>query len=592
MNCKPSRLKYNIYNTGICNYNGCLILQKTGTFMEVEEILQKIKKGEGLNTEFKKARNDVPADIYETLVSFSNTVGGTIILGVTDDGEIEGIERSAVNKILKNLTSAVHSSDLVYPPFYMHPELKEINECVIIVVLVPVSSQVHKLKNKIYIREYESDVDITDDSTKVGLLYQRKSTVFTENNIIPGLTLHDLAPELFDKARNLIQSNQGDHPWLSIGNNALLKEAVLWRKDFMNHKEGLTLAAALLFGKDTTIQSLLPAYKVEVIVRRENKDRWDDRLTLRTNLLDTYMEVKSFINKHLPARFYTEKDQRIDLRDRIFREVVGNVIVHREYNSSLATEIVIDQGKLEAKNPNKPHFIGPIDLDSFNPYPKNPNIRKFFTALGWADEIGSGIRNTKKYLPLYVEDVQPVFIENHEFTTIIPLRHSSLKPYTEEWLKWLELDASFKPHLEESLKQIILNPDIESANWERIILHLVPGWNQKGAGLEVLDWPKKQPVNSSDIKKVPGYHQKSIGVIHKKVRYYVSILSLTAHPLSLESIMHAIGYANKKTFRDNYIKPLMHVGFIQKTKTDKLSSPKQKYQLTEKGKLFLGQLNQ
>ena len=34
---------------------------------------------------------------------------------------------------------------------------------------------------------------------------------------------------------------------------------------------------------------------------------------LRTNLIDTYLELKAFINKHLPEKFYMEGDQRVDL---------------------------------------------------------------------------------------------------------------------------------------------------------------------------------------------------------------------------------------------------------------------------------------
>ena len=68
-----------------------------------------------------------------------------------------------------------------------------------------------------------------------------------------------------------------------------------------------------------------------------SSDRWDDRLMppLRTNLIDTYLELKAFINKHLPEKFYMEGDQRVDLRDKIFREVVANCIVHREYTSAI-----------------------------------------------------------------------------------------------------------------------------------------------------------------------------------------------------------------------------------------------------------------
>lgn len=90
--------------------------------------------------------------------------------------------------------------------------------------------------------------------------------------------MDDLDPALFDKARALIRGYKSDHPWLALDNEELLKSSSLRVKDFQNGEEGLTLAAALIFGKDTTIQAILPAYKVEAMVRIQNTDRWDDRL--------------------------------------------------------------------------------------------------------------------------------------------------------------------------------------------------------------------------------------------------------------------------------------------------------------------------
>ena len=161
---------------------------------------------------------------------------------------------------------------------------------------------------------------------------------------------------------------------------------------FPNRTGRINLSRSINFRKDETIQSLLPAYKVEGMLRKENKDRYDDRLTspLRTNLIDTYLELKAFINKHLPEKFFMEGDQRVDLRDKIFRSH-WQAIVHREYTSALSTELIITASEVVITNPNKPYFHGVIDPLSFNPYPKNPNIRKFFTAFGWTDEIDRGL---------------------------------------------------------------------------------------------------------------------------------------------------------------------------------------------------------
>jgi len=558
--------------------------------MEEQFLRQLISQGEGKHIEFKSAKRSVPSDLYETVVSFSNTEGGTLLLGIEDDGTISGIEETFKNKILKDLVSSINSTDCINPPLYLQPVPVQLNGVWIIAMQVPVSSQVHDHKNAIYIREYESDLDITKQNQRVSDLHLNKRNYFTESQVIPNLTMEDLDEKLFDKARNLIKSNQSDHPWLFEKNQKMLEEASLWRKDFFTQKEGLTLAAALIFGKDTTIQSLLPAYKVEGMLRKVNKDRWDDRITppLRTNLLDTYVELKRFVNKHLPEKFYMEGDQRIDLRDKVFREVIGNVIVHREYSSALATELIIDQNQLTITNPNNPHFSGPIDLNSFNPYPKNPNIRKFFTALGWTDEIGSGIRNTKKYLPLYIDGAQPVFIEGQIFKTIIPLHLATLKPYANEWLNWLELNVEYTSHLEISLSKININPELFESSWETCLLHLVPSWTQKGTKLPNLDWPKNQPIDEDSIKKVPSWFQKSTELLHKKIRYFIAILSLTGEPMPLEDIMAAVGYANKKTFRDNYVKPLEQLQWIEKTNPQNPTAPDQKYRLTLIGKMFLG----
>jgi ATP-dependent DNA helicase RecG len=63
----------------------------------------------------------------------------------------------------------------------------------------------------------------------------------------------------------------------------MMREASLFQTDFKQGKEGFTLAAALLFAKETVILSLLPAYKVEAMFRIQNTDRYDDRRTFCKN---------------------------------------------------------------------------------------------------------------------------------------------------------------------------------------------------------------------------------------------------------------------------------------------------------------------
>lgn len=62
-----------------------------------------------------------------------------------------------------------------------------------------------------------------------------------------------------------------------------------------------------------------------------------------------------------------------------------------------------------------------MDLQKFEPFPKNPSISKVFREIGLADELGSAMRNTYKYTQLYSGE-NPIFEEGDVFRTMIPLK--------------------------------------------------------------------------------------------------------------------------------------------------------------------------
>ncbi|MBV6512082.1 MAG: hypothetical protein FMNOHCHN_01572 [Ignavibacteriaceae bacterium] len=557
--------------------------------MEISQLQYLINSGEGNRIEFKEANNSVPSSLYETVVSFSNTDGGTILLGVTDNGSITGISSGAEFSLIKNIITSLNSRDCIDPPLFVEPLLVNHPQGRIIILHIPASSQIHNHSGRIFVRHFESDLDITHDQHRLSDIYIRKRNFFTEGIIYPHLSMDDLDDALFEKAFTLIRNNKSDHPWLFRSKEELLREAILWRRDYQSGQEGLTLAAALIFGKNETIQSILPAYKTEGLVRKQNKDHYDDRIIppLRTNLIDTYLELKKFISKHLPEMFFLEGDQRVDLRDRIFREVIGNAVVHREYTSALSTELLITEQEVVITNPNKPHLHGVIDPNGFNPYPKNPNIRKFFTAFGWTDEIGSGIRNTNKYLPQYVKGAHPVFIDDDIFRVILPLRFVSLAKYTAEFIRWLDLKTDLPPARWEGLKQVELPSEFWNRTWEEALIHLVPGWHKAGTGLAPLNWAEKQLFAEDDLKKIPGWHEKGTQLLKKKNWYLISILSLCTAPVKMADLLAAFDYKNAKKFRDNYLRPLKDTGLIAFTIPEKPTDPDNKYLITQKGKIFL-----
>ena len=131
--------------------------------------------------------------------------------------------------------------------------------------------------------------------------------------------------------------------------------------------------------------------------------RYDDRLDIRTNLLDAYDQLMAFVAKHLPDSFHLEGAQRVSLREKIFREIVANLLVHREYTNATPARFIIYADRVEIENANKPITHGPINPNQFAPFPKNPTLARFFVQLGRVEELGSGIRNVTRYLSTHAK---------------------------------------------------------------------------------------------------------------------------------------------------------------------------------------------
>ena len=394
--------------------------------MTVDEIRRLIKTGEKIDVEFKESKTALNKDVFDTVCSFSNRNGGHIFLGVNDQKEIVGVNEDRIDKIIKDFTNAINSPQKVYPPLYLIPEVFDINGKKIIYIRVPEGTQVYRHNGRIFDRSYEGDINITNHADLVFKLYARKQSSYFVNKVYPNLDISFLDSAVIEKARKMAVVRNENHAWGSMDNEELLRSANLILVDPDTKTEGITLAAILLFGKENAIMSVLPQHKTDAIFRVENKDRYDDRDVITTNLIDSYERLISFGQKHLNDLFVLDGIVNVNARDRILREIVSNTLAHRDYSSGFPAKMIIDDEKIVIENSNLSHGIGPLDLHKFEPFPKNPSISKVFREIGLADELGSGMRNTYKYTQLYSKE-QPLFEEGNTFKTIIPLKKIATK---------------------------------------------------------------------------------------------------------------------------------------------------------------------
>ena len=171
------------------------------------------------------------------------------------------------------------------------------------------------------------------------------------------------------------------------------------------------------------------------------------------------------------------------------------------------------------ENGNRAHGIGALDIRSFEPFAKNPTISKVFREIGYADELGSGMRNSYKYTMMY-SGAEPEFIEGDVFTIIIPLSFGSM--------------------------------------------------TKVGPG-SIL------PVASGQVGKSSGEVGGEVIRVNLDVQKLNALLEYCKEARSRTEMQSFCGIKSQDYFRRNILLPLLESGRLKRTIPDKPNSSKQKY---------------
>ena len=80
--------------------------------MQISRIKSVTKQGENIKVEFKECRDSLGSNVFETVCAFLNRFGGELLLGVKDNGRIEGIDKSCVERMKKDFVLAtIHRAE-------------------------------------------------------------------------------------------------------------------------------------------------------------------------------------------------------------------------------------------------------------------------------------------------------------------------------------------------------------------------------------------------------------------------------------------------------------------------------------------------
>ena len=153
--------------------------------MTPEKLIEILQKGEGIEVEYKTSQFELNKNVFESICAFLNRKGGHLLLGLKNDGTVEGVIEDCIQDIVNDIVTNANNPQKLSPPFYLSTQVIEYEGKKLIYVYVPESSQVHNTSGKIFDRNEDGDFDITRQSEQVTQLYLRKQTTYSENRIYP-----------------------------------------------------------------------------------------------------------------------------------------------------------------------------------------------------------------------------------------------------------------------------------------------------------------------------------------------------------------------------------------------------------------------
>lgn len=386
--------------------------------MTTQQFVDIAKLGESVTVEYKTCISSISHSLYETVCSFLNHSGGWILMGVHDDGEMIGVDEAKASDLMKDIINTINNPENFLPCPFFQPEKVQIEGKTYIGMYVPSGQYVYRLNGRYWDRNGDADIDVTDSPELLLALFERKNPHLFEEREVLEMSMDDIDADSMKMCRRVISVQHSNHPWLTLDDKEMLLAAHLAMVDGTGVLR-FKYAALLLFGTADALERLIPRYRIEAIFRmctyqqyeqmEDVANRYDDRLTIRENLVRVYDKLMEFAERHLPDKFYLPEgsDQRKDIRHQLMREIIGNLCVHPDYHSGYASFLEIYKDRIITRNASRliPHIPeGDISISQLGNYTKNPLLVKVFREMDWVEDLGSGTRNILKYAPLYYPD--------------------------------------------------------------------------------------------------------------------------------------------------------------------------------------------
>lgn len=382
-----------------------------GHHMNEFDLLELIGKGEGHHLEFKLEEEN-NRDFAKAIVSFANTDGGKILIGVDDNKTIVGV--TDPDLLMQRIGNIAYNN--CEPPITIIQETLEIEDKIIIIVNIPKGDQRPYRTNdgKYYVRSS----NLCRDASREELLriFQSSKSIFYDETSVNKAEISEFR---FEDFKDFVQ----DYLTLEIEDE---KELYNYAKNFhlLDQNHIPTITGILFFAKNP--QKFLPQSRI-ICAAIEGDDiaiEPFDKKEINGTIPEMIEDIERFLKIHLQTKHKInafEKEVFDEIPLTALREAIVNAIAHRDYTINSPIRIIIFSNRIEIRSPGT--LPNTVTIDSIkiggSHVLRNPTIYNMLIKYKMVTDLGSGVRRMIKLIKEHTGK-EPLFeVQHNEFAVII-----------------------------------------------------------------------------------------------------------------------------------------------------------------------------
>ncbi len=358
--------------------------------METSELLEIIARGEDSKHQFK-ANITNETSLAQEMIAFSNTLGGMMIIGISDDGAVSGLTPESIKKLDNTISNA--ASQQIKPAINPITENIALNDSLVTVIhIFKGISKPYMDKNGVIWVKSGADKRKATAREEIQRMYQSAGLLHGDEILVPTMTVANLDDNAFSDFYEIQYEEKLEQ---NLPFKQLLDNLNLSRDGTLN------VAGALLFGKDVALK--LPAFIVKCVTYPNadiDEDNYIDSQDMTGILEKVFDDTLGFILRNVERKQQNQGVNslgKLAIPEIVFEELIVNALIHRDYFISAPVRVFIFSDRIEIISPGHlPNNLTIENIKQGNSNIRNPILASFATKILPYRGLGNGIRRAIK----------------------------------------------------------------------------------------------------------------------------------------------------------------------------------------------------